>query len=83
MSDSAAQAAAAAAAMAAALAAFNTELWTLYAFGFLMTIFRTYARVKAVGFRELRTDDYIVWIALVRIRRPSIPHWPANVGRTP
>lgn len=68
MSDSAAQAAAAAA-MAAALAAFNTELWTLYAFGFLMTILRTYARVKAVGFRELRADDYIVWVALVRITR--------------
>ncbi len=66
MSDSAAQDAAAAA-MAAALAAFNTELWTLYAFGVLMTVFRTYARVKAVGVRELRADDYIVWVAIVCI----------------
>jgi hypothetical protein len=64
MSDSAAQAA-----IAAAVRAFNTELWTLYAFGVLVTILRTYARVKAVGFRDLRADDFIVWFAIVRITR--------------
>lgn len=68
MSDSAAQAAAAAA-IAAALRTFNTELWTLYAFGVLVTILRTYARVKAVGIRDLRADDLIVWLAIVRITR--------------
>lgn len=61
MSDFAAQAA-----VAAALATFNTELWTLYAFGVLVTILRTYARVKAVGFRDLRADDFLVWLAIVR-----------------
>lgn len=63
-------AAAAAAAMAAALREFNIELWTLYAFGVLVTVLRTYARVKAVGVRELRADDFLVWIAIVRLHDP-------------
>lgn len=64
MSDSQA---AAAAAIAAAVRNFNTELWTLYAFGVLMTIFRSYARVKAVGFRDLQADDFLIWLAIVRL----------------
>jgi hypothetical protein len=68
MSDPAAQAAVAAA-IAAAVRTFNTELWTFYAFGVLITIVRTYARVKAVGIRDLRADDFIVWLAIVRIAR--------------
>lgn len=63
--EAAAAAAAGAAAMKEALRIFNTELWTLYAFGVAFTIFRTYARVKAVGWRELRPDDYLVWLAVV------------------
>lgn len=59
-------AAAMAAAMAAAVRDFNTELWTLYAFGVAVTILRTVARVKAVGFRDLQADDFIIWIAIVR-----------------
>jgi hypothetical protein len=43
------------------------ELWTLYAFGVSFTILRTYARVVAVGVRELRADDYLIWFAVVRI----------------
>lgn len=70
MSDSAAQAAMAAA-IAAAVRKFNTELWTLYTFGVLVTMLRTYARVKAVGFRDLRADDLTVWFAIVRIARSS------------
>jgi hypothetical protein len=65
MSDSAAQAAMAAA-IAAAVRIFNTELWTLYAVGILVTILRTYARVSAVGFKNLRPDDFLVWLAIVR-----------------
>jgi hypothetical protein len=66
-SDAAAQAAAAAAAEAAAAAAraTNIELWTLYAIGVLVTVLRTYARYKAVGFRNFRPDDYLVWAAVV------------------
>jgi hypothetical protein len=67
MSDSTAEATAQAAAMAAAFRTFNTELFTLYAFGVLVTVFRTYARVKAVGWRELKADDFLVWLAIVRM----------------
>lgn len=73
MSDPvAAQAAAMAAAIAAAVRTFNIELWLLYAIGVLVTILRTYARVKAVGFRNLRADDFIIWIAIVRIKEKSL-----------
>jgi hypothetical protein len=64
MSDAAAQAAAQEAAIAAARQATIT-LWTLYAFGVLVTVLRTYARVVAVGFTKLRGDDYLAWVALV------------------
>lgn len=85
MADPAAQAAMAAA-IAAAVRTFNTELWTFYAVGILVTAFRTYARVKAVAFRNLRADDFIVWVAIVRIMGSlhELPSTPiANVGRTP
>lgn len=42
------------------------ELWTLYSFGVAVTLLRTYARVRAVGFRNLKADDYLVWVAIVR-----------------
>jgi hypothetical protein len=48
------------------------ELWTLYSLGVSFTILRTYARIVAVGFRELRADDYLIWLAVVRIH-PSAP----------
>jgi hypothetical protein len=53
---------------AASEAAYKTtvELWTLYSIGVAMTILRTYARVRAVGLRNLRPDDYLVWVAIVR-----------------
>lgn len=41
------------------------ELWTLYAFGILFTILRTYARISAVGFRKLQVDDYLIWFAVI------------------
>jgi hypothetical protein len=41
------------------------ELWTLYAFGVSFTILRTYARIKAVGFKDLDWDDYLIWVAMV------------------
>lgn len=42
------------------------ELWTLYSLGVSFTILRTYARIVAVGFRDLRVDDYLIWFAMVR-----------------
>ncbi|KAI1767222.1 hypothetical protein GGR53DRAFT_518623 [Hypoxylon sp. FL1150] len=57
-----AAAAAAAAAAQAALLQFTIEAWTLLAIGICVTILRTYARIKAVGFRRLQGDDYLVWV---------------------
>ncbi|KAI1499255.1 hypothetical protein F5X99DRAFT_420060 [Biscogniauxia marginata] len=56
---------AAAAAAEAALLQFVTEDWTLFAVGIVITIIRTYARVKQVGFKGLQADDYLVWIAMI------------------
>ncbi|KAL6866266.1 hypothetical protein ACO1O0_002373 [Amphichorda felina] len=55
---------AAAAAVAAAKATrdFTTEAWTLLATGVLVTILRTYSRVRAVGFKRLQGDDYLAWL---------------------
>lgn len=65
--------------VAAAEAAFHTftvETWTLYAVGLSSTILRTYARIRAVGLRGLRADDYFVWIGVVRsiARRINLGH---------
>ncbi|PLB48751.1 hypothetical protein P170DRAFT_455637 [Aspergillus steynii IBT 23096] len=52
----------------AAQAAFHkstVESWTLYAFGVAATILRTYARGNAVGYRNLRSDDYLVWVGVL------------------
>ncbi|KAF5863367.1 hypothetical protein ETB97_010247 [Aspergillus alliaceus] len=51
----------------AAQAAFHksaVESWTLYAFGVAATLLRTYSRWSAVGFKHLRADDYLVWVAI-------------------
>ncbi|KAI1101147.1 hypothetical protein F4804DRAFT_22452 [Jackrogersella minutella] len=60
----AAQAAAAQAA-AAALHQFTIEAWTLLSIGIVVTILRTYGRVKAVGFKGLQADDYLVWLGAI------------------
>ncbi|KAF2966266.1 hypothetical protein GQX73_g7302 [Xylaria multiplex] len=57
--------AALAAASVDALHSFNIQLWTLYSVGILVTVLRTYARVKAVGIRNLRADDLLIWIAML------------------
>lgn len=62
--DAEAQAAAEAAA-AAAFQAFATELWTLFSIGAAFTVLRTYARITAVGVKQLRPDDYFVWVGVV------------------
>ncbi|KAK6812489.1 hypothetical protein RU639_011735 [Aspergillus parasiticus] len=52
----------------AAQAAFHKsaiESWTLYAVGVAATILRTYARGSAVGLRNLRADDYLIWVGIL------------------
>ncbi|KAJ6789417.1 hypothetical protein PWT90_03647 [Aphanocladium album] len=53
------------AAAEAAFHKFTVELWTLYVVGLSSTILRTYARIRAVGLRGLRADDYFVWVGVV------------------
>lgn len=57
--------AAAAAAAQEALKNFTIEAFTLFSIACLVTILRTYARVKSVGFKHLQPDDYLVWIGVV------------------
>lgn len=49
----------------------TVELWTLYSIGVAVTILRTYARAGAVGFRNLRLDDYLMWAGIVRAANRS------------
>ncbi|KAF3016548.1 hypothetical protein E8E14_012335 [Neopestalotiopsis sp. 37M] len=74
--------AAKAAAIAAATRAFNTELWTLYSFGVLVTVLRTYSRINTVGFKNLRADDYIVWLAIILYTTQStLAYFAVNYGQ--
>lgn len=52
---------------AASDAAYRTavELWTLYSIGVAITLLRTYARWRTVGWRNLRLDDLLIWIGIV------------------
>ncbi|KAF1979871.1 hypothetical protein BU23DRAFT_523437 [Bimuria novae-zelandiae CBS 107.79] len=67
------------------------ELWTLYSLGVSFTILRTYARVKAVGIRDLRADDYLIWFAVLiytvqcslGYNLGAAAHGLANNGMTP
>ncbi|CAI7618276.1 unnamed protein product [Penicillium discolor] len=43
----------------------TVELWTLYAIAVAVTILRTYARSKTGGWRNLRLDDYLIWVAII------------------
>ncbi|KAF9871151.1 hypothetical protein CkaCkLH20_11320 [Colletotrichum karsti] len=91
-SDAALDPAALAAAQAAAEAArrMTIEAWTLYAIGMVVTFLRMFARVKAVGFRNFRADDYLAFAAAIFYTIQStlayevgnIAHGLANNGMT-
>jgi hypothetical protein len=51
------------------------ELWTMYAIGVSITTLRTYARIVAVGVRELHPDDYLIWFAIVSIFQKRFDSW--------
>ncbi|TRX91150.1 hypothetical protein FHL15_007938 [Xylaria flabelliformis] len=80
----------AAAAAAAAARAFNIQLFTLYSIGVLVTVLRTYARIKAVGIRNFHGDDILIWIAILFYTSQtvlgysvgSVAHGLANNGMT-
>ena len=78
---------------AAAAKAFHQaqiELWTLYSIALASTFLRTYARVRAVGWRNLYIDDLFVWIGVLFHAAQTalaneigtIAHGMANYGMT-
>ncbi|KAI6785006.1 uncharacterized protein J7T54_008100 [Emericellopsis cladophorae] len=73
-SSQAAEAAAAAAA-AAAFRSLTIEIWTLYAVAVASTFLRTYARVRAVGWKGMGWDDYLVWVGVIFYTCQSALGW--------
>jgi hypothetical protein len=57
--------AAAQARAAVAFQRFSTEAWTLLAAGLLVTTLRIYARVRTVGWKGLKLDDYLACVGAV------------------
>lgn len=55
-----------AAAAEAAFKQFAVESWVLTSLAILICALRTYARVRAVGVKNLCFDDYMVWVGVVR-----------------
>ncbi|KAJ5385004.1 hypothetical protein N7517_002915 [Penicillium concentricum] len=59
----------------------TVELWTLYSIGVAVTILRTYARSRTGGLRNLRLDDYLVWVAIILYTaQASLAHSVGNVS---
>ncbi|RYP44625.1 hypothetical protein DL769_011504 [Monosporascus sp. CRB-8-3] len=48
-----------------AMKKFSIEAWTLLGIGLLVTIIRTFGRVKALGLKGLQPDDYLVWVGAI------------------
>ncbi|KAM5442555.1 hypothetical protein MferCBS31731_002434 [Microsporum ferrugineum] len=58
-------------------AGFQKETWTLYAFGILVLVLRTIARIRRLGLRSLQYDDYLmltggIWYTLLCISLNSV-----------
>jgi hypothetical protein len=50
------------------------EIWILFGLGIIITVLRTYARVSAVGFKELQLDDYLAWLGIVSSQSCGLVH---------
>jgi len=50
--------------------AFVTEAFALLGVGLLFIGLRTYVRVSTVGWKGLQADDYLMWVAAVRVEEP-------------
>ncbi|RLL97338.1 hypothetical protein CFD26_105727 [Aspergillus turcosus] len=57
----------------------TVETWTLYSIGVTVTLLRTYARVRAVGFRHLQAEDVLVWVGILFYTAQTALAY--NVGR--
>lgn len=54
----------------------NVQLWTLYGIGCVVTLLRTYSQCKDLGWRRLRLDDYLIWVAIVGTKTDYIFFFP-------
>lgn len=43
----------------------TVEIWTLFAIAVCATLLRMYSRLSIVGVRDLRADDFLVWVGVV------------------
>lgn len=50
----------------------TVEIWTLFAIGVCATLLRMYSRLSIMSFRDLRADDLLVWVGVVRPSLKSI-----------
>lgn len=57
---------------AAAFERSTIEIWTLFGVAVSVTVLRTYARVRSVGFKGLTADDYLVWVGVVSGETPGL-----------
>jgi hypothetical protein len=58
---------------------FTIETWTEFCIGSTIVVTRVYARWKAVGFHNLRTDDYLIILLLVSLKSQRVRRLIANV----
>lgn len=54
-----------------ALEDFRGEMWSLFGLAAAFTSLRLFARIRAVGFRDLQLDDYLTFVAMVRFPHGS------------
>ena len=51
-----------------AVQSFLGEIWALFGVAVAFTFLRMFARIKAVGSKDLQADDYLACLALVSAR---------------
>ncbi|RMY87211.1 hypothetical protein D0861_05515 [Hortaea werneckii] len=76
---------------AAAARQFNIEVFTLLAFGILVTALRTYTRLSSVGWKKIQADDFLALFAVLCYSAETAlaysvgnaAHGLANNGLTP
>lgn len=55
---------------------FQAEIWSLYSVAVCFTAIRFAARVRAVGLRGLKPDDFLSMMAMVSTIHPLHPNYP-------
>lgn len=61
---------------------FYREVWALLGVAILIVCLRTYGRLRTTGISNFQLDDYLVWLALVRLGAPFTLVSPLTCGRS-